>query len=662
MKRKARSLTRSIAIVGISIIVIVALCSTIISCTVAKKNLLEISRGNLTTKAMEISRGIERELDKKVEQLSNIAILPEVQSMDVNLQHDALLKQADMWGFRELFVAYTDGNIYYPKEEVFKYQKEEEFFQSIMKGEVVITEPYVEPEKELSLITVTYPIRNVSGELIGVLCGSVELEAINTLIQETGVGETGFVFVVNGLGEFVTHKDMSYVFNKINFKDIIDESVTDIVTQDDTIEDNIIFANLEGTPTYIGYAPIANSSWVTLVALSEKEVLKPITQMLLINTVVGLIISIVGATIVVLLLRNLIGTSILHIKNYTKKLEDYDLKCEQLKLPNNDIGEAVSALNDCMITLNTTISEIQYRGTSVLDNSHEMEDMFAKIFDEVTHTTSAVQEITAIIEELSANVNLVTVNTKEVGAHTLESTRIANDGLGIANHVADEAKRIKASAEENKEHIRSIFTESSHKLGVALEKAKVVQNISEMSNSILEIANQTNLLALNATIEAARAGEQGKGFAVVAGEVKNLAEQSEDKVHIIKENIDLVLEAVYELTEASKEVLKIFEDDVLKDYDNMVEVSVEYMETSEKIKQIAESFGSISYSVNKSIDEINLAMNEVAQNTVGVVNSATQISQSMSDIENENKTMLNYANKNKQDANILVDATKIFKL
>ena len=123
------------------------------------------------------------------------------------------------------------------------------------------------------------------------------------------------------------------------------------------------------------------------------------------------------------------------------------------------------------------------------------------------------------------------------------------------------------------------------------------EQISGIITTIDEIAFQTNLLALNAAVEAARAGESGRGFSVVASEVRNLAQRSSEAAKEIK---NLIQESQMHITQGREFIANV----------------------SNLISEIAVSIDHQAMSLN----EINLAMSQIDQETQSNAAQSEQLS------------------------------------
>lgn len=103
---------------------------------------------------------------------------------------------------------------------------------------------------------------------------------------------------------------------------------------------------------------------------------------------------------------------------------------------------------------------------------------------------------------------------------------------------ASRVERVKAQVTDMQRYIGSRETETMQHLERVNSVLLEINQLTELTSLVKNIAAQTNLLAINAAIEAARTGEHGRGFAVVADEVRKLSAQSQDAAERIDSGID----------------------------------------------------------------------------------------------------------------------------
>ncbi|HHY90418.1 MAG TPA: methyl-accepting chemotaxis protein, partial [Clostridiales bacterium] len=238
----------------------------------------------------------------------------------------------------------------------------------------------------------------------------------------------------------------------------------------------------------------------------------------------------------------------------------------------------------------------------------------------------------------------------------------AQEGAITANKVNTISEKMKTIAISSKQEAMEIYGRTKAHLQNAIEQAKAVNQIHELSNAILDITSQTNLLALNAAIEAARAGEAGKGFTVVAEEIRRLAESSKASVSRILEVTNEVLAVVNALSSSSMEIMEFIDKKVLNDYENIVQASERYSELSTAINDMVTEFSATSEELSASIQNMVQAIDQIASTANEGAVEATNIAQKTAVIVNMAENVVNLASKSNGKSESLIQLVQQFKI
>lgn len=188
------------------------------------------------------------------------------------------------------------------------------------------------------------------------------------------------------------------------------------------------------------------------------------------------------------------------VSDVTRHLEQGHLDVRSSLTSSDEFGELSAQVNALIERLVDVITEISQATGSVSSASTQLSASAQELSQGATEQASTLQEISSSLEAVDTSVKANAQN-----AHT----------------TAQAAKDVSVRADDGGQAVE--------------ETVAAMRQIAQKIQVVEDIAYQTNLLALNAAIEAARAGTQGKGFAVVAGEVRKLAERSQQAAHQIGE-------------------------------------------------------------------------------------------------------------------------------
>jgi methyl-accepting chemotaxis protein len=257
----------------------------------------------------------------------------------------------------------------------------------------------------------------------------------------------------------------------------------------------------------------------------------------------------------------------------------------------------------------------------------------------------AVGRVQSSSTELQSAANQQAVGAKEQATALTEISTTITELLATSRQIAESAQRVAQNADQTansarighgtvdqtNESILGIRRQVDQIVAHMLELGRKSQEIGAVLDIVAELSEQTNILAINATIEAAGAGEAGKRFAVVADEIRKLADRVGGSTKEIRTLIDDVRSAVNTTVMATETGSKAVDAGSRL----FTDVATAFKQIAALVVVSTEAAREIELSTKQqttAVEQVNLAVANVAQASVETETSAGQILQTVSQL------------------------------
>ncbi|WP_010248532.1 methyl-accepting chemotaxis protein [Acetivibrio cellulolyticus] len=353
--------------------------------------------------------------------------------------------------------------------------------------------------------------------------------------------------------------------------------------------------------------------------------------------------------------RNIIN-SLNKLINVSEKIADGKLSTKQCEVNSKDeIGKLASSVNIMQQNLFKMVKLISANG-------NHMHTTLASLDNFIHENSVAGQQLVAAFDTVAKSAD----EEADLIKHTLISITDINESI---KNIYDETELVISSADtalskaiDGESKLKKVISQTILVQGLidsisltANELYEYSIKISNITKFINGISTQTNLLALNASIEAARAGEAGRGFAVVAGQVKTLAEQSNQSSGEIKNVIENIKQLINNM--------KLGIEKSVEEIKSTASIINEETKAFNEIVLANQTVNNQILSINKRLDAAKYNIGKINETSSSVANIATELldnsKQAQGTIEHQVATQENFAQSASELKDMSIEFSKV---
>ncbi|WP_020430601.1 PDC sensor domain-containing protein, partial [Paenibacillus riograndensis] len=295
-----------------------------------------------------------------------------------------------------------------------------------------VTDPYIDAGSGKMVVSVSAPILDESGKLIGVAGADISTEQITQALSAFNYNGSGYAVLIDKTGTFIHHPDSDNILLKKmsdlggNWKMLGDQMVQ--------WGSNVIRTEIDGVASYVSYAPVVENQWSVALIVPQKSAeqrLQGFQQIF----VLSIIASIVVLSVLLYLVSNSILRPIPQLTAAFRQAMTGDLSARAKVNAKGEIGVLAGGFNELIASQQNMIRDI-------IRSSRSISDAVGNAETNVSALDGSISEISAITEELSAGMEQTAASMEELNAGTNEIEHAVSGIARKAREGAEAARQI----------------------------------------------------------------------------------------------------------------------------------------------------------------------------------------------------------------------------